>query len=118
MQQEPLSYARPHPPRETSRVWDVIDGCSLVAPFLVVPVFVVGSALSQDYLINGDGRSWRRATLWFGVPTGLISIVLLAAAVRGAAKRLPPRGTAIFAVLANGFALAFILYGIFTAPAA
>jgi hypothetical protein len=99
-------------------MWDFLAGCSLVAPFFMVPVFVVGAAGIQDYLITGDGQSWRRATLWFGVPTGAITIVVLIAAIRAVALGLPPRGAAIFAVVANALALGLILYGIVTASAA
>ena len=118
MQPEPLSYASAQLPHETSRVWDFLAGCSLFAPFLLVPAFIVGAGLSQDYLINGDGQSWRRATLLFGIPTGVITLVLLAAAIRAVAKRLPPRGVAVFALVMSALALAVILYGIVTAPAA
>jgi hypothetical protein len=118
MAQESLSYETPRTPHEHSRAWDFLAGCSLIAPFLIVPVFVLGAGLSQDFLINGDGLSWLRATLHFGVPTGIITVVCLIAAVRAVVRRPPRRGVAIFAVVANASALGLILYGILAAPAA
>jgi hypothetical protein len=112
MQNEPLSYEVPRPGHEPSRAWNFLAGCALIAPFLMVPTFVLGAGLSQDYLINGDGKSWLRATLYFGVPTGLVTIVFLAAAIRAVARRDPSRGAAIFAIVTNALALGLILYGI------
>jgi hypothetical protein len=49
------------------------------------------------------------------VPTGLITIVVLAAAIRAVVRRAPPQGAAIFAIITNTLALTLIVYGILEA---
>jgi hypothetical protein len=85
-----------------------------VVPFLTVPVYVVGTILLQDALVNGDGRSWQRAAIW-AVPTGSVTAAALAVGVLGLFRPVRPRRAAILATVAGALALACIVWGTLTA---
>jgi uncharacterized membrane protein YkvI len=86
-----------------------------VVPFLTVPVYVVGTILLQDALVNGDGRSWQRAAIWMALPTGSVTAAALAVGVLGLLRPVRPRRAAILATVAGALALACIVWGTLTA---
>ena len=109
MQHEPLEYATPRAREEKLPLV-----LAAVAPFVMVPVYFIGTVLLQDSLINGDGRSWYRAALRMAIPTGLVTAAALVVGVLGLI-RAPSRPAAIVATIASALALAFIVYGTATA---
>ena len=110
MQHEPLEYATPR-----SREEKLPLVLAAVAPFVMVPVYFIGTVLLQDSLINGDGRSWYRAALRMAIPTGLVTAAALVVGVLGLIRAAPSRPAAIVATVASALALAFIVYGTATA---
>jgi hypothetical protein len=67
-------------------------------------------------LLRRSGRARRRAEAAEARDHDGVAGPKLRFGVRAVAKRLPPRGAAIFAVVANAQALTVIVYGIATAP--
>ena len=113
MQQEQLGYART-PARQTPPLaWGVLAAIGVVAPFVTVPVFVFGAAFLQDYLINGDGRSWHRAYLRMAIPTGLVTAVGLVGSVRVCIHPAWRQPAAIVGVVVSSLALLLIGYSTF-----
>jgi hypothetical protein len=100
---------------QSSHFWDVLCGLSIIVPFLVVPVFVFGTAWLQDELVNGDGRSWLRAALWTGVPAGLVTLAALAGAIRALARDRTMRWVIVSVLAANALSLGIIIIGIISA---
>lgn len=114
MERPTLEYARARMEtgEEPSAGWDFLAGLGLVAPFLTVPVFILGTAFFQDALINGDGHSWGRAALFGGVPMGLITAAGFVGTVRAVCLRRRPRGVAIVGACLSAVALGIIVAGI------
>ena len=112
MPRTPLNYSSSPTTEQGWSVWDVLEGWSLFAPFLTIPLFIVGQAFMQDYLINGDGRSHERAALLMAVPIVPVTILALAGAVHAFRACGKGRKLAAFALIANALTLGLISWAL------
>jgi hypothetical protein len=115
MQHKSHDYANPRQGAESSRIGKTLGATASISPFVIVPVYIFGTALLQDELVNGDGRSWQRAALRMAVPTGLATIASLVVSLRALLTAAQSRRAAIFATVVNALALVVIVYGTATA---
>jgi hypothetical protein len=108
-----LDYASPrqHKPLANER-W--LGWLTAIVPCVVLPSFVLGTAVLQDDLVADGPGSWHRAALRAGIPAQLITVCTLTCAI-WAVRQMGWRSAAGVAVAANAFALAVIAYEIFSA---
>lgn len=78
-------------------------------------VFFLTTVVLQDYLVNGDGHSWRRAATIAAIPA--VILILFGLGCARIAWRGPRRTriVATFGILSNLLAIAFVVDGIFSA---
>jgi hypothetical protein len=110
---QPLEYSRlPPPPPERLSILLLL---LCVAPVVDVMAFVIITAVLQDSMITGDGRSWNRAAMVAALFTAPVALVALLLSARAVVRQAWPRALAVFALAANVLALAVIVYGVIDA---
>ena len=110
-----LEYEVPRPKARPS-LWVLMLPLAMTLPVLATVSFTCGTPLLQDELVRGDGKSWLRASLWLGLPTGAIMLggAVVAARVIAAGKQ-SLKGAAIFALIANVVGIGVVVFGILAA---
>jgi hypothetical protein len=86
-----------------------LERTSILAPFLIVPLFFYGMASLQDMVVDASGRSWLHAALLSGVPCGLFALASLAGAIRMLSREKVWMKTAIINVMTNALAFGIII---------
>ena len=116
MPQQQLDYQTPQPLSFGTSPWTLATQLAVVMPFLVAPVFIVGTAILQDYLVDGIPHSWRRAALRMAIPTSLVTLLALTLLLRAMLRPTMNRWIVFCGLVLNCLTLLLILDGVASAP--